>query len=107
MIRYFAPIALIGVVLGVNAVLLIEPKVLTPLVMLMILAVAIYTLFSNSIGSDNADTCAGRQSIILGMFLVFVISFYDGFFGPGAGTFLVFSFAKIFVLTFCMPMPNR
>lgn len=100
LIRYFAPMALVGAVLGVNTVLLVDPKILSPLVMLMILVVGIYTLFSKSMGSENAYEGASRQSILLGMFLVFVISFYDGFFGPGAGTFLVFSFTKIFRFDF-------
>ena len=34
------------------------------------------------------------------MLLAFTIGFYDGFFGPGAGSFLIFGFINIFKFDF-------
>lgn len=100
LIKYLLPMALLGAVLGVRAVLLVDSQVLAPLVMIVILLVGVYTLFSKTVGKENLYRGADRHAKMWGMLLVFIIGFYDGFFGPGTGTFLVFSFMKLFKFDF-------
>lgn len=100
LIKYLLPMALLGAVLGVRAVLLVDPRVLAPLVMVAILMVGLYTLFSGSVGMEDLYQGADKNARLIGMLLVFVIGFYDGFFGPGTGTFLVFAFIKLFKFDF-------
>lgn len=51
--RYLAPFTLIGAVLGVNTVVKINQKYLNILVLILILAVGIYSLFSNTLGAKD------------------------------------------------------
>jgi uncharacterized membrane protein YfcA len=97
--RTILPAALVacgGGLAGAKAVTLIEPGVLRPLILVMLGAVAIYTLTRRNFGSK-----AGRQVRLEiegpGVAaLAAVIGFYDGFFGPGAGSFLLFGLVRLF-----------
>jgi uncharacterized membrane protein YfcA len=97
--RTILPAALVacgGGLAGAKAVTLIEPGVLRPLILVMLGAVAIYTLTRRNFGSK-----AGRQVRLEiegpGVAaLAAVVGFYDGFFGPGAGSFLLFGLVRLF-----------
>ena len=40
------------------------------------------------------------KTILYGRIMAFVIGFYDGFFGPGTGSFLIFGLIRIFKMDF-------
>lgn len=97
--RTILPAALVacgGGVAGAKAVTLMEPGVLRPLILVMLGAVAIYTLTRRNFGSTP-----GRRGRLEfegpGVAaLSGVVGFYDGFFGPGAGSFLLFGLVRLF-----------
>jgi hypothetical protein len=49
--------------------------------------------------ADAGRTYEGRDAAVA-VFLGAMIGFYDGFFGPGAGSFLIFAFVRVFALDF-------
>ncbi|WP_028828927.1 sulfite exporter TauE/SafE family protein [Proteocatella sphenisci] len=100
LIKFMVPLSFIGAVLGVKSVLLIDQSFLGPVVMLMILFVGLYTMFSKSLGRTNHYRGATKQSTAVGMLLAFLLGFYDGFFGPGTGTFIIFGLMYIFKFDF-------
>lgn len=100
LIKSLIPIAFLGAVLGVRTVLSVDSQVLAPLVMILILIVGVYTLFSKNIGVKNHYQGADKNTKLPAMAMVFILGFYDGFFGPGTGTFLVFGFIKLFKFDF-------
>lgn len=61
------PMSFIGAVLGVKSVLLIDQSFLGPVVMVLILFVGIYTIFSKSLGKVNQYSGATRKSAAAGM----------------------------------------
>ena len=65
---------------------------LLPLVLLMVLA---YTLRKKDLGRNHAPRYAGRAQAIAACMIGLVIGFYDGFFGPGTGSFFVFLFVRL------------
>ncbi|MBE0495475.1 MAG: TSUP family transporter [Campylobacterales bacterium] len=75
----------VGAVLGTYAILLINPDILANIIPIMLLAIFLYTLFSPKMGENDRRALMGNHLF----FLVFGIGigFYDGFFGPGTGTF--------------------
>lgn len=99
-LRYLLPFTFIGAALGVKAALMIDPKYLKPLVLVLVLVVGIYSLFSKNIGQEDKFNELTKMSIFLGIVLAFVIGFYDGFFGPGTGSFLIFGLISIFGFDF-------
>ena len=100
LIKFMIPMSFIGAVLGVKSVLLIDQSFLGPVVMVLILFVGIYTIFSKSLGKVNQYSGATRKSAAAGMLLAFALGFYDGFFGPGTGSFLIFLFIRFFGFDF-------
>ena len=89
------PLTFIGSMVGAWTVHLINPNVLKPLMLIMLAAVAVYTIFKKDWGTISTDHKLSVNRIILFMVLIFVIGFYDGFIGPGTGSFLIFAFLMI------------
>lgn len=100
LVKYVIPCTLIGAILGVRSVLLLNQDFLYPLVSVMILAVGLYTIFKKDLGMVSTYELKSRNQILIGMFFGFALGFYDGFFGPGTGSFLLFIFIKFFGMDF-------
>jgi uncharacterized membrane protein YfcA len=65
---------------------------LLPAVLLMVLA---YTLAKKELGLNHAPRFSGRKEAWVAAGIGAVIGFYDGFFGPGTGSFFVFLFVRL------------
>jgi len=89
------PLSFIGSMLGAWTVHLMNPNVLKPLMLVMLAGVAIYTIFKKDWGSISTPKSLSIRHYILFMAAIFAIGFYDGFLGPGTGSFLIFSFLLI------------
>ena len=97
--RTILPAALVaggGGLAGAKAVTLIEPGVLRPLILVMLGAVAIYTLARRNFGSAPGRRVRLEVEGPGVAALAAVVGFYDGFFGPGAGSFLLFGLVRLF-----------
>lgn len=106
LIKYLIPFTFIGAFLGVRAVLSIDQNFLYTLVLILILFVGIYSFFSKSMGMEDRFKGLNASKIIIGIFLALGLGFYDGFFGPGAGSFLIFGFIYIFGFDFTKASGN-
>ena len=67
---------------------------------LILIAVAFYTFTKKNLGSIHAPQHTGNKERWLAIALGGVIGFYDGFFGPGTGSFLIFLFVRFFGFDF-------
>lgn len=95
-LKYLIPCSLIGSVLGVLLVLRLDAEFLKPMIMVLLIVVGIYSFFSKSQGLVNEYEKADRQGILKGMLFALCLGFYDGFFGPGTGSFIIFGLVKLF-----------
>lgn len=66
----------------------------------VLIAVAIYTLKKKDFGQTHAPTLSGARETIYAVLIGAGIGFYDGVFGPGTGSFLVFLFVRVFSYDF-------
>lgn len=89
------PIVFIGSMIGAWTVHLMNPEVLKPLMLVMLAAVAVYTIFKKDWGSISTYKKLSVRRFIIFMIVIFAIGFYDGFLGPGTGSFLMFAFLMI------------
>jgi uncharacterized membrane protein YfcA len=101
--RVLLPAAATGFVcsfLGARAVSLLPGVILRPVVIGLLIAVALYTFrnkrFGESHSPNPSQTVQVRWAVCLGGGL----GFYDGFFGPGTGSFLIFAFIGILGFSF-------
>lgn len=84
---------------GAATVGLFPPQALRPLVIVLLAAVLIYTLKTKDFGVLRGEP-AHRPRNALALLLGAAIGFYDGFFGPGTGSFLIFLFARCYAWDF-------
>jgi len=106
LLKYLIPFTLLGSMLGVKTVLIIDQTFLNALVLILIMFIGIYTLFSKSLGLEDKFQGLTKKNVIYGIFLALSLGFYDGFFGPGTGSFLVFGLINIFGFNFVCSSAN-
>lgn len=80
---------------GAWLVTVVSPAYLRRLLPLVLLAVLIYTVLKKDLGRTHAPRLSGSQEALVAAAIGAVVGFYDGFFGPGTGSFLVFLFVRL------------
>ncbi len=83
-------LSFLGSFAGAWVVTLVSPQYLRKLLPLILLAVLLYTLARKELGRTHAPRFAGRRELLAAGSVGLLIGFYDGFFGPGTGSFFVF-----------------
>ncbi len=87
--------ALIFAYIGAQMVHHFNPDVLRPLLFVILLAMALYTYFKKDLGQAKSKSLPFSSQLIYGSLLACVVGFYDGFIGPGTGSFLVLGFVVL------------
>lgn len=85
---------------GASAVSLLPMHVVRPMVLVLLVAMAVFTLARKDFGSEHSPRHDGLKERLYAVLLGGALGFYDGFFGPGTGTFLVFLFIRFFGFDF-------
>ncbi|MEO0234630.1 MAG: TSUP family transporter [candidate division WOR-3 bacterium] len=99
--------ALLGSSLGAKTVLLIKPDFLRYILLFLIPVITIFVLIKKDFGMvDRSKSIDGRRAIFLSSLAGLTIGFYDGFFGPGTGTFLILFFSLLLKYDFRMSNGN-
>lgn len=87
--------ALIGSWFGTQLVLILDEKYLKYCLMCILPIVALFLLFNRKFGADDEiKELSNNKLYILSFIIGLIIGAYDGFFGPGTGTFLVLAFTS-------------
>jgi len=87
--------------LGAAAVARLPKEVVRPLVLVLLVAVAAYTWIRPDFGvSKRPPRIAARHLRAAAWLAGATLGFYDGFFGPGAGSFMIFVFVRLFGMDF-------
>lgn len=71
-----------------------------PLLLVVLVIVAIYTYTNKKFGIHEEKDHSPRRKLLFATIISIVIGFYDGFIGPGAGSFLILAFIGIFGFDF-------
>lgn len=91
--------ALVGAWVGAALVAWLPKEAMRPLVIVLMVGVAIYTFLRKDFGMAESRPLEERdrwRGVVLGL----IIGLYDGFFGPGTGSFLIFGFIRLFGMDF-------
>ena len=92
--------------LGARTVAHAPTRTLKPVILVLLVAVAAYTGWRKDFGGLHAPRLSARREIALGLVVGVGIGFYDGFFGPGTGSFLIFIFIGVFGYDFLTSSAN-
>lgn len=92
--------ALVFAFLGAWTVSVFPPALLRRGLPFLLILVAAYVWVRKDFGSVHQPMPEGRRKTVLAFAVGAAIGFYDGFFGPGTGSFLIFLFVRLFGFDF-------
>lgn len=85
----------IGSIFGTKAILYLDEEVATKIIMWILPLTAIITFIPKKQIKSVVSDFSNIDLYVTSPIICFVIGFYDGFLGPGAGTFFIISFYAI------------
>lgn len=69
----------------------ISKEAFTPIILVALVLVGAYTLFTPSLGQATVLRFSGRKHLGTALLIGALVGFYDGILGPGTGSFFVFA----------------
>ncbi|MBK9285169.1 MAG: TSUP family transporter [Sphingobacteriaceae bacterium] len=87
--------AFIASFFGARLVSYVDSKQLKPVILFILILIAVYTFIKKDLGKFQSKNLSLRKQLLWGSILGLVVGFYDGFFGPGTGSFFVLGFVVI------------
>jgi len=87
---FCAAASLAGAAMGANLAMLISDSTFRILMLIILPLTALYVLRKKNLFDDgNRVTLSFAHTVILSSAIAFALGLYDGFYGPGTGTFLI------------------
>jgi uncharacterized membrane protein YfcA len=80
---------------GAWLVTVVSPEYLRKALPLVLVIVLAYTLAKKQLGRHHAPRFTGSHEAMIASTIGAIIGFYDGFFGPGTGSFFVFLLVRL------------
>ncbi len=87
-----ALLAIAGSLIGSQLALITPENIFTLLLVAILPLVATFTMRSKSFREETDNSLSFRKRCLIIGFFAFLIGSYDGFYGPGAGTFMLICF---------------
>lgn len=92
--------AFIGAYLGARAIAYLPVNWVRPGVICLLIVMLLYTWLKPAFGAQDQSKPLTKRELVAGLLVGMAIGFYDGFFGPGTGSFLIFLFIRLFHFDF-------
>ena len=92
LIRKLLPFTFIGSMLGTLAVVSLPPVYVKPIIIVLLDCVTLIVVFKKNWGEINRTSQVAGKALYICMAFALGIGIYDGFIGPGTGTFLIMGF---------------
>ncbi len=94
--------ALVGGSLGAKCALFVNDVVFKILLLILLPLIAMYILLKKNLEPKMSEQISRKKQYIIVSIATFFLGVYDGFYGPGSGTFLILVYvgmAKMHILT--------
>jgi uncharacterized membrane protein YfcA len=92
--------------LGSSLLNVMQNDFMKPLLLVVLVCIAIYTFTKKDFGTHQVKTISPRKKWYLALLMSSAIGFYDGFIGPGTGSFLVLGFVTLLGFDFLHASAN-
>ncbi len=86
--------------MGARVASLLRTDVMRVVILLLLIGMVVYTFWRKDFGTIHSPKLDSRRQLFVSILAGGIIGFYDGFFGPGTGSFLIFVFVGIFGFNF-------
>jgi uncharacterized membrane protein YfcA len=80
---------------GSELLSLVSNEFMKPVLLIILAAVAVYTYTKKDFGQHEAKNHSPKKELRFAIAISLIIGFYDGFIGPGAGSFLILAFISL------------
>jgi uncharacterized membrane protein YfcA len=91
---------------GSETLTLVSNRYMKPIIFVVLIIVAVYTYSKKNFGQHTYKALSPKKEIGYALLISIGIGFYDGFIGPGAGSFLVLAFIGLLGLDFLHASAN-
>jgi uncharacterized membrane protein YfcA len=95
-----AAMAFVGSGIGAKVVTMVPTQYLRPIIIVLLIAASAYLFLKRDMGNEEKPAPPLKEQLIISMFSCGLIGFYDGVFGPGTGSFLIFVFVSFLGMGF-------
>ncbi|REG97899.1 sulfite exporter TauE/SafE family protein [Flavobacterium aquicola] len=92
--------------LGSTVLTYVSNDFMKPLLLVVLSLLAIYTYVKKNFGQHQVRNISAKTQILNAVGISFIVGFYDGFIGPGTGSFLVVAFIAIMGFDFLHASAN-
>lgn len=98
--------AFIAAFAGSEVLTLVSNRYMKPVIFVVLIFVAIYTYSKKNFGQHTHKTHSPKTELGYALMISIGIGFYDGFIGPGAGSFLILAFISLLGFDFLLASTN-
>jgi uncharacterized membrane protein YfcA len=98
--------AFVAAFAGSELLTLVSNRFMKPVIFFVLIVVAIYTFSKKNFGQHTEKSHSPKRQMLYAFLISLLIGFYDGFIGPGAGSFLILAFITILGLDFLHASAN-
>ena len=98
--------AFVSAFLGSQLLTVISNDFMKPVLLLILVILAIYTIFKKDFGQAQERKIPYHNAIINGCIVSIIVGFYDGFIGPATGTFFILGFVTLLGMDFLKANTN-
>jgi uncharacterized membrane protein YfcA len=101
-----AIVAFAAAFLGSNLLTKVSNEFMKPLLLVVLSLIAVYTFIKKDFGSHQVKQHSTKNQFFLAVLISIIIGFYDGFIGPGTGSFFVLAFVSVLGFDFLHASAN-
>jgi uncharacterized membrane protein YfcA len=106
LLSIMALVAFVSAFLGSHLLTKVHNDFMKPLLLVVLTLIAIYTFTKKDFGIHQAKGHSVKRQLLLAVSMSICIGFYDGFIGPGTGSFLVLGFVSVLGFDFLHASAN-
>ena len=106
LLSIMAIVAFASAFLGSNLLTKVHNDFMKPILLVVLTLIAIYTFTKKDFGIHQAKEHTVKRQLLLAFSMSICIGFYDGFIGPGTGSFLVLGFVSVLGFDFLHASAN-
>ena len=106
LLSVMAVVACISAFLGSNLLTKVHNDFMKPILLVVLTLIAIYTFIKKDFGTHTIKNLSEKKQLFLAVIFSVIIGFYDGFIGPGTGSFFVLAFVTVLGFDFLHASAN-
>lgn len=90
-----ALLAVLGSIVGANLILAIDDNVIRYIMLVLVPVLAFVVLKKRDLTAETLEPVSRQNQFVIICLFALIVGMYDGFYGPGTGTFLLLAYTQL------------